>query len=89
MPQDHPPYIEVYQSVGGWKPQLMTWEVFDLEEGNDGGYTPWQTGYGWATVEAACEEGRNWAETEEVKFIEPSVKFVSEDGYALRVQFSE
>ena len=74
MSQDHPPYIEVYQSVGGWKPQLMTWEVFDPEEGNDGGYTPWQTGRGWATVEAACEEGRSWAEAEEVKFIEPSVE---------------
>jgi len=67
----HPPYISVYLSIGGWKPQLLVWVSYSnssLE--TPGHYEPWQTGWGCNTRESAISQGKDWAEAEELEFRE-------------------
>jgi hypothetical protein len=57
-------YITVYKSIGGWKAVLLWWNP---EMG--GFYEPMQTGLcGYETREEAIEEGKYWAEAEDVEF---------------------
>lgn len=63
----HPPFINVYQSIGGWKPQLMVWVSYPATTGM---YEPWQTGYGCRTRESAVLQGKAWAESEGIEFKE-------------------
>lgn len=59
-------FITVYESIGGWKAVHMWWN-----EEDGGFYEPWQTGLGaYATCEEAADEGRLWAECEDLKFVE-------------------
>ena len=60
----NPPYICVYESIGGWKPQLLVWVKYR----QGGQYEPWQTGSGWATKEMAESEGKDWAVAEGIEF---------------------
>jgi len=56
------PFVTVYQSVGGWKSVLMTWE----EDMNC--YTPFQTGhFGYDKKEMAEADARDWADAEEIE----------------------
>lgn len=63
---EHKSYITVYQSIGGWKAVLMSWN-------SEGGfYEPWQTSVmgGFRKKEQAVEDGKSWAEDEELQFVE-------------------
>jgi hypothetical protein len=56
------PFVTVYQSIGGWKSVLMSWE----EDMNC--YTPWQTGhFGYADKKRAEDDARDWADAEEIE----------------------
>lgn len=59
---EHPPFIDVYCPIAGWKARLMVWVQYD-----DGGwYEPWQTGYlAFETRKQAVRDAAQWAEDEE------------------------
>lgn len=64
MSTEHPSYITVYESIGGWKALKLWWNP---EYG--GFYEPWDTGLGAYHSEAEAEvEARRWAEEEELEF---------------------
>ena len=73
MAQDHPTFVTVYESIGGWKACLMVWVEFDEPLGPYDGkvmtgmYEPWNTWYGQATKEEAIQDAREWAEAEEIE----------------------
>lgn len=56
------PYIDVYQSIGGWKAVMIWWNP------EMGGFPePWQTGFGaYATREEPEAEAVSWAEAEDL-----------------------
>ena len=60
---NHPSYVTVYESIGGWKAVLLWWNP---ELG--GFYEPMQTGSGCATREEAVAWAKDWAEAEGVEF---------------------
>jgi len=56
------PFITVYESIGGWKSVLMTWE----EDMNC--YTPFQTGhFGYDQKTLAEADAQDWAAAEEIE----------------------
>lgn len=58
---EHPPYVTVYHSVGGWRAVLMAW----VEYPDDfGWYEPWNSWFGQPSREAAVRDARSWAEAE-------------------------
>jgi len=67
----HEPFIHVYESVGGWKPQVRVWEDAP-GMGEEGGF--WDVSevglIGHPTKEAAVREGKEWAECEGLPFHE-------------------
>jgi len=66
---NHQPFIHVYESVGGWKPQVRIWIKDDTFK-EEGGY--WDVSevglIGHPTREAAVREGKEWAELEGLPF---------------------
>ncbi len=55
------PYITVYESVGGWKSVLMSWDE-EMEC-----HTPFQSGwFGYDDIDKAKDDARDWAEAEEI-----------------------
>lgn len=61
---DLSPYVTAYKSIGGYKAVHVWWNP-------DGFWEPWQTGMGaYATREEANTEAREWAEAEEMRFVE-------------------
>ena len=55
------PYITVYESVGGWKSVLMSWDE-EMEC-----HTPFQAGwFGYDDIEKAKDDARDWSESEEI-----------------------
>lgn len=56
------PFIDVYQSIGGWKAVMIWWNP------EMGGFPePYQTGSGaYATEEEAWEEATVWADAEDL-----------------------
>lgn len=69
-PLPHPAYIEVYHPIGGWQTAFRTWNV------EDGCYDVAGTGYGpygheKEGYDMAVQEGKDWAENEDVEFHEP------------------
>ncbi len=70
MNEEHPAYITVYLSMGGWQSVLMSWDK------EFGGYTPWQTGFnntsiGKGTRKGAIVEAQGWAEDEQIEYKGP------------------
>lgn len=59
------PYITISSGMSGWF-AVMLW--YAPQHG--GFWEPWETGFGrWETRDEAIEEGRDWAEAEEMEFI--------------------
>jgi hypothetical protein len=65
--QQHPPYIHVYKSIGGWKACLMTWTQYDKDYGF---YEPYQTGYGFELKEEAVADAKDWAKSSGISYEE-------------------
>ena len=59
--KEHPPFIMVYQSIGGWKPQLCVWVK---RPGAPGYYDVWNTGFGHNDKAKAIAEAKEWAKDE-------------------------
>lgn len=60
-------YITISRGIAGWFAVQMWWNTMD----GDGFWEPWNTGFGrYATKEEAIEEGKEWAEAEELEFRE-------------------
>jgi hypothetical protein len=63
---EHKPFIDVYQSVGGWKARLMVWDPSYPSM-----YVPEQTGLaGYDTQEEAIAEAKEWAKAENIEYAE-------------------
>ena len=62
------PFVTVYRALYGYKSVLMVWTE---DEELEGGYwEPWNTGYfQYETVAEAAVEARQWAESEEVRYV--------------------
>jgi hypothetical protein len=66
MPELPRAFVTVYQPISGWKAVLVV-----RDEECDGEHTPWQTGYfAYPTKEEAIVDAKQWAEAEEIPFIE-------------------
>jgi len=62
-------YIDVYQPVAGWKPQLMVW--MEMEEDGMAGFVCLNTSYfAYETREKAVVEAKQWAEDEDIAYVE-------------------
>lgn len=65
--EEHPDFITIYESVGGWKAVWMTWN-----QDYGGFYEPWQTGIGYYDEPgSAIREAQTWAADEGINYVPP------------------
>ena len=62
MPPEHPDYIYIYYSIGGWKSCWARWYE-DIEN-----YDAYMTGPGFEQKTQADSWGKSWAAAEEIEF---------------------